>query len=380
MFSSVELNRIPDGSGVYLMKDQFGEIIYIGKAINLSKRVKSYFYKGKNDIPKIKQLQIEIHQISFITTNTELEALILESNLIKKHLPKYNRQLKQYKYDPFIKINLSNEYPRIYVTRKYQNDNNLYLGPFKNAHHLEENTRLINKIFLTRPCKQNIKADPGDHSCLYYQIKQCSAPCNGSVSKGAYRRLIDQTIDFLRTGNSLIVNEYQDELISKQDQFVQSRDFESANLIHKTYITTQRLKHLFRNHNNALSLSNSLVLLEENQNYNIFPFYDGILQNIIQLSNIEDLIYILKSKSYESKSNNNYLFNHIFENTSHQQISSQDMDILKITSRWLKKNKNRCLVISSHQTPNLLSGIQSKKLQSLSQITSDLLISKQNKY
>lgn len=201
------LKNLPDKPGVYLMKNYLGEIIYVGKAKILKNRVKSYFQKSKNHSEKVKVLVKNISEFEYIVTDTEMEALILECNLIKKHSPRYNIALKDDKFYPFIKITVNDDYPRVFVTRNYAKDGSKYFGPYTNGTAVYETITLINKIFPLRTCRLVIK-EHGEpiRPCLNYHIKKCLGPCAGYISKKQYGGMIRGIMDILNGTDKTVVN------------------------------------------------------------------------------------------------------------------------------------------------------------------------------
>ncbi|OOM79805.1 UvrABC system protein C [Clostridium puniceum] len=202
-----QLKIIPDKPGVYLMKNTLGEIIYVGKAKILKNRVRQYFQNSKNHSEKVKVMVKNISEFEYIVTDSEMEALILECNLIKKYSPKYNISLKDDKFYPFIKITTNEDFPKVYITRNYAKDGNKYFGPYPNAGAVHETINLIRKIFPLRTCKRFI-VEGGKHTrpCLNYHIKKCNAPCEGHISKAEYRSMIDEIMDVLSGRDKTLVN------------------------------------------------------------------------------------------------------------------------------------------------------------------------------
>ena len=188
-----KLSHLPDKPGVYLWKDSQGRIIYVGKAINLRNRVRSYMQSGRHQSPKVRALVSRIADLEYIITASEMEALILECNLIKQHRPKYNISLRDDKSYPYIKVTLAEEYPRVYVTRKVLKDGSRYFGPYTDAGAVHETIRLLRKLFPLRSCRQLDERRP----CLQYHIKRCLAPCAGSVSAQTYAEMIQSVLLFL---------------------------------------------------------------------------------------------------------------------------------------------------------------------------------------
>ena len=188
-----KLALLPDKPGVYLMKDENGRIIYVGKAVNLKNRVRSYFQSSRNHTPKVKALVARIADLEYIITHSEMEALILECNLIKKHHPKYNISLRDDKSYPYIKVTLNEAYPRVYATRKVTKDGARYFGPYTSAGAVHETLKLLRKLFPLRNCRTLDAKRP----CLEYHIKRCLAPCSGQVDTQVYGDMIKSGCLFL---------------------------------------------------------------------------------------------------------------------------------------------------------------------------------------
>ncbi|WP_394884797.1 excinuclease ABC subunit UvrC [Clostridium butyricum] len=208
-----QLKILPDKPGVYLMKNSLGEIIYVGKAKVLKNRVRQYFQNSKNHSEKVKAMVKNIAEFEYIVTDSEMEALILECNLIKKHSPKYNISLKDDKFYPFIKITTNEDFPRVFITRNFAKDGNRYFGPYPNAGAVHETIKLIRKIFPLRTCKKLI-FENGKHTrpCLNYHIKKCNAPCEGHISKDEYKRMIDEIIDVLSGRDKSLINKLKNDM------------------------------------------------------------------------------------------------------------------------------------------------------------------------
>lgn len=219
------LKNLPEKPGVYIMKNYLGEVIYVGKAKILKNRVRSYFQNSKNHSEKVRVMVKNISEFEYIVTDSEMEALILECNLIKKYSPRYNIALKDDKFYPFIKITTNDDFPRVFVTRKYAKDGAKYFGPYTNATAVYETINLINKIFPIRTCKLLIKEN-GDkvRPCLNYHIKKCVAPCAGYVKKEEYAEMINDIMDILNGRDKTIVNS----LKAKMEEASKNLEFEVA--------------------------------------------------------------------------------------------------------------------------------------------------------
>lgn len=219
------IKNLPDKPGVYLMKNSLGEVIYVGKAKVLKNRVKSYFQKSKNHSEKVKVMVKNIAEFEYIVTDSEMEALILECNLIKKYSPKYNILLKDDKFYPFIKITVNDDYPRVFVTRRFAKDGSKYFGPYTNGSAVYETLDLIYKIFPLRNCKLVIKENGEKvRPCLNYHIKKCLGPCGGHISKEEYGKMINDIIDIL-SGKETYITKM---LKSDMEKAAEELEFEKA--------------------------------------------------------------------------------------------------------------------------------------------------------
>ncbi len=193
-----ELKKLPAKPGVYIMHDKTDEIIYVGKAISLKNRVRQYFQSSRNKSPKIERMVEHIDHFEYIITDSELEALVLECNLIKEHRPKYNTMLKDDKSYPYIKITVGEDYPRIIFARQMKRDRAKYFGPYTSAGAVKDTIELLRKIYKIRSCNRNLPHDIGlSRPCLNYHIKQCNAPCQGYISKEEYNESVKRVLDFL---------------------------------------------------------------------------------------------------------------------------------------------------------------------------------------
>lgn len=220
-----ELKKLPNKPGVYIMRDEKDVILYVGKAVNLHNRVRSYFRSNIGRGPAIDKMVSLIARFEYIVTDSELEALVLENNLIKEYSPKYNTLLKDDKTYPYIKVTLGEDYPRILFSRTMKKDKSRYFGPFSSATAVKDTIELLNKIFSLRTCNRNLPRDMGlERPCLNYHIKQCPAPCQGYISKEAYREKIAAALEFLNGNQGPI----QKELEAKMKEAAENMEFEEA--------------------------------------------------------------------------------------------------------------------------------------------------------
>ncbi|MDD4564701.1 MAG: excinuclease ABC subunit UvrC [Eubacteriales bacterium] len=217
------LKMLPDKPGVYLHKNKLGQVIYVGKAVSLKNRVRQYFQSPKNMEPKVRAMVSHIEEFEYITTSTEMEALILENNLIKKYMPQYNVLLRDDKTYPYIKICTNEPFPRILKTRRVMHDGCKYFGPYADASAVNQLIDLLNSIFALKRCSAQ-KFPEGFKPCLNYHINQCNGICTGLASKEEYRRAIDQVIELLNGKDKKIL----DYLNEKMMQEAEAMNFEKA--------------------------------------------------------------------------------------------------------------------------------------------------------
>ena len=220
-----ELKKLPNSPGVYLMHDDADTIIYVGKAVNLHNRVRSYFRKIVGRGPQIDKMVQQIARFEYIVTDSELEALVLENNLIKEYSPKYNTMLKDDKTYPYIKVTMGEEYPRILFSREMKKDRSKYFGPYTSAAAVKDTIELMNKLYQLKTCNRKLPRDIGlERPCLNYHIKQCMAPCQGYISKEEYRERVEQALDFLNGNYKPLLRDLE----GKMTQASENMEFEEA--------------------------------------------------------------------------------------------------------------------------------------------------------
>ncbi len=220
-----ELKKLPAKPGVYIMRDAHDTILYVGKAINLRNRVRSYFRENIGRGPMIDKMVTLIARFEYIVTDSELEALVLENNLIKEHSPKYNTLLKDDKTYPYIKVTLGEDFPRILFSREMKKDKSKYFGPYTSAAAVKDTIELLNKLFQLRTCNRSLPKEIGnDRPCLNYHIKQCLAPCQGYVSKEEYRQQIAGAMEFLNGNYSPIQKDLEAKMLKASEEM----EFEEA--------------------------------------------------------------------------------------------------------------------------------------------------------
>lgn len=220
-----ELKKLPGRPGVYIMHDENDHIIYVGKAISLKNRVRQYFQSSRNKGVKIEQMVTHIRRFEYIVTDSELEALVLECNLIKEHHPKYNTMLMDDKTYPFIKVTTNEAFPRVMMSRKMLKDKARYFGPYTSSQAVRDTIDLIHKLYHLRSCNRSLPRDIGkERPCLNYHIKQCDAPCQGYISQEEYGKAVTQVLRFLNGGYDTVLSELEE----KMNDASEALEFEKA--------------------------------------------------------------------------------------------------------------------------------------------------------
>ena len=238
-----ELKKLPAKPGVYLMHDKTDEIIYVGKAISLKNRVRQYFQKSRNVTPKIQRMIDRIAWFEYIVTDSELEALVLECNLIKEHSPRYNTMLKDGKSYPFLKATVQEAYPRLLFARQMQRDGSRYFGPFTSGKAIRDTIELANQLFHLRSCRKNLPKDIGrERPCLYHEIGQCPAPCQGNVTKEEYRENFEKALKFLQGNTKDIVKELTEKMLAASENMEFEEAAQYRDLIQSIHQVTEKQK------------------------------------------------------------------------------------------------------------------------------------------
>ncbi len=233
-----ELKKLPGKPGVYLMHDEKDEIIYVGKAISLKNRVRQYFQSSRGKTAKINKMVSRIARFEYIVTDSEMEALVLECNLIKEHRPRYNTMLKDDKSYPYIKVTVGEAFPRVLLSRDMKRDKSRYFGPYTSVGAVKDSLGLIHRLYKLRTCRRRLPEDIGkERPCLNYHIKQCSAPCQGYVSEAQYREAIDQVLDFLGGHYDTILKKLEREM----KEAAEILDFETAAATRELLFSVQKI-------------------------------------------------------------------------------------------------------------------------------------------
>lgn len=238
-----ELKKLPASPGVYIMHDARDEIIYVGKAISLKNRVRQYFQSSRNKTAKIEKMVSRIARFEYIITDSELEALVLECNLIKEHRPKYNTMLKDDKTYPYIKVTTDEEFPRILFSRTMKKDKCRYFGPYTSAGAVKDTIELIHKLWKLRTCSRQLPRDIGkERPCLNYHIKQCAAPCQGYISKEEYAHSVEQALEFLNGHYAPILSMLEEKMMACSDELEFEKAIEYRELLNSVRQVAQKQK------------------------------------------------------------------------------------------------------------------------------------------
>ena len=238
-----ELKKLPGKPGVYLMHDEKDAIIYVGKAISLKNRDRQYFQSSRNKGAKIEQMVTHISRFEFIVTDSELEALVLECNLIKEHRPKYNTMLMDDKTYPFIKVTVNEPFPRVMMARRMKKDKAKYFGPYTSAGAVKDTIELIRKLYHIRSCNRSLPKDIGkERPCLNYHIHQCYAPCQGYISREEYRKSIDEVVRFLNGNYDPILKELEEKMLDASENLEFEKAIEYRELLASVQKIAQKQK------------------------------------------------------------------------------------------------------------------------------------------
>lgn len=238
-----ELKKLPARPGVYIMHDSHDDIIYVGKAISLKNRVRQYFQSSRNLSPKIASMVPKIARFEYIVTDSELEALVLECNLIKEHRPKYNTMLKDDKTYPYIRVTVNEPYPRIMMTRKMKKDGSRYFGPYTSSLAVKDTIELLRKIYKIRSCNRSLPKEIGKgRPCLYHHMGQCQAPCQDYISRENYRENISGALSFLSGNYKEVAQMLQNKMQEASDAMEFEKAIEYRDLLNSVHQIAQKQK------------------------------------------------------------------------------------------------------------------------------------------
>lgn len=238
-----ELKKLPARPGVYIMHDEKDAIIYVGKAISLKNRVRQYFQSSRNKTAKIEKMVSRIKRFEYIITDSEVEALVLECNLIKEHRPKYNTMLKDDKTYPYIKVTVLEDYPRVIFSRIMKKDKAKYFGPYTSSAAVKDTIEILRKLYKIRTCSRNLPKDIGkDRPCLNYHIGQCAAPCQGYISSGEYKKSISEVLEFLNGNLAPVLKELEGKMMAASENMEYETAMEYRDLMNSIRQMNQKQK------------------------------------------------------------------------------------------------------------------------------------------
>lgn len=238
-----ELKKLPGQPGVYLMHDDKDDIIYVGKAVSLKNRVRQYFQTSRNHSSKIEQMVSRIKRFEYIVTDSEMEALILECNLIKEHQPRYNTMLKDDKSYPFIRLTVKEEFPRVMIARKMKKDGSKYYGPYTNVGAVKDTIELLTKIYKLRTCRKSLPKDIGrGRPCLNHHMHQCDAPCMGYISQEEYQENFKKAQEFLNGNYKEVIEMLQDKMYSAAENMEYEEAAQYRDLLNSVKSVSEKQK------------------------------------------------------------------------------------------------------------------------------------------
>lgn len=333
---NLSLKDLPSQPGVYFMKSRSGEIIYIGKAKNLKERVSTYFRHNSELSFKIRKLLTSVRQLEYEITKSELSALILESRLIKKHKPRFNTAIKRFRYHPFLKINVQDDYPFIEKVYEIENDGANYYGPFRSGLTVNLIQKDIYDKFKLRNCNEkNLKPSKRKSTCMYFDIGKCDAPCNLNISKEQYRAEVVNAHNYIvgESDNSLVV------LYSKaMNIFSESLEFEKASFFRDRLKDVEKVMSFQKVITSAINDKNIIIKCNNQNNREIFFIQNGKLINTFYLE--KDNEYNQEDTANEIMENIEYLFFSVNKFIKHR-YTQQELDEIKVISNWLALTSDR---------------------------------------
>lgn len=336
-----ELKNVPQRPGVYFMRNKGDELIYVGKAKNLSDRLRSYFYHNTSHTGKVRKMLREIHHVQFETTSSELSALILESKLIKKHKPRYNSATKRYGRFPFIKIDVRNSYPRAVKTYEIKIDGAKYYGPFRSSFTVNSLLENINRDFKLRKCDyKKLVPERGKSACMYYDIKQCKAPCNFTQTQADYRKEVKRVMNFLETEAS------EGAIQNLEIQMYELSDalkFEEASYIRDKILDLRRVIQNVELTSNETSLRNFVVKCKENNLQGLSEIFFVANGKLLKSLSINENYFSGQRSELKELICNIYfrgnLFSSVLYNNSGK-FTKEDLDSMKILTNWIHQNNS----------------------------------------
>jgi DNA polymerase-3 subunit epsilon len=335
-----ELKNLPESPGVYFFKSRHDEILYIGKAKNLKERVSTYFHHNSELPYKIRRLLASMRKFDYQTTDSELSALILESKLIKHHKPRFNTAIKRFRFHPFIKLDVQNDFPKIQNVYEIENDGAYYYGPFSSRVTVRNILKDINSNFLLRKCEDKyLKASETNSNCMYYDIGQCEAPCNVSVSREKYREEVEKVHSYITGINGKSV---QDNLRQIMEEHSQNLDFENAAFARDILKDIMKVMSYQKVITSAINDRKIIIKLDSKAKREIFFVHNGKLINTHTIS--KDNEFDQSNYIEELSENAEYLYFSLNKFSRHQ-FTTEELDEIKVISNWLALNRDRNKVL-----------------------------------
>ncbi len=341
-----DLKDFPRLPGVYFMKSKSEETIYIGKAKNLRERLATYLNFTSDLPPKIRNLIQSVHAIEFEVTDSELSALILESKMIKKHKPRFNTAIKRYRFHPFLKIDIQNEYPRVEKVYEIENDGANYYGPFSSGRTVHNILKQINENYSLRKCEyKNLKPAKAHSTCMYYDIGRCKAPCNLSQSKKEYADEVKGVHNFITNdGEETIQNFFEAQMV----RFSQEEEYERAAFLRDRLKDIQRVMSYQKVITSAINNKKIIIKQKYGEKEEIFFIHNGKLMKTYSLYINDDVTdeNLILDELFETT---DYLFFSLSKFIKHK-FSNEELDEIKVISNWLAVNRDRSIVLEINDT------------------------------
>ena len=329
-----ELKKLPGKPGVYLMHDEKDEIIYVGKAVSLKNRVRQYFQSSRNKGAKIEQMVTHISRFEYIVTDSELEALVLECNLIKEHRPKYNTMLMDDKTYPFIRVSVGEAFPRITMARQMKKDKAKYFGPFTSVNAVKDSIELVRKLYKIRSCNRNLPKDIGkERPCLYYHIKQCDAPCQGYISKEEYGEAIGEVLRFLNGNHDKVLHDLEEKMMEASDNLEFEKAIEYRELMNSVKAISEKQKITYTSDEDRDVIA--LVKEKEDAIVQVFFIRNGKLIG-------RDHFYLKVAEGDEEKDILESFIKQFYAGTPYipaELMLQMEIDELKVIEEWLGQKR-----------------------------------------
>ena len=329
-----ELKKLPGKPGVYLMHDEKDEIIYVGKAVSLKNRVRQYFQSSRNKGAKIEQMVTHISRFEYIVTDSELEALVLECNLIKEHRPKYNTMLMDDKTYPFIRVSVGEAFPRITMARQMKKDQAQYFGPFTSVNAVKDSIELVRKLYKIRSCNRNLPKDIGkERPCLYYHIKQCDAPCQGYISKEEYGEAIGEVLRFLNGNHDKVLHDLEEKMMEASDNLEFEKAIEYRELMNSVKAISEKQKITYTSDEDRDVIA--LVKEKEDAIVQVFFIRNGKLIG-------RDHFYLKVAEGDEEKDILESFIKQFYAGTPYipaELMLQMEIDELKVIEEWLGQKR-----------------------------------------